>query len=156
MKRAGLLVAVALSAPGLAAASEPRLVGVPPDDAAAAPERFRFSATHRSRFEHVRNQFRVGAAGDDLALAWRTTLLGELNLEPVVVGAELVDSRMYLAEGNARSTKADRRHFFTIARGSVQECVPLVEIARRRGLVDQSAAQALRTQLIVIAKRQSG
>ncbi len=36
-----------------------------------------------------------------------------------------------LAEGNGRFTKADRRNFFTIARGSVQECVPLLEISRR-------------------------
>jgi len=30
-----------------------------------------------------------------------------------------------LAEGNGRFTKPDRRNFFTIARGSMQECVPL-------------------------------
>ena len=38
-----------------------------------------------------------------------------------------------LAEGNGRFTKPDGRNFFTIARGSAQECVPLLEIARRRG-----------------------
>src|SRR5208283_4262491 len=40
-----------------------------------------------------------------------------------------------LAEGNGRFTKPDRKNFFTMARGSVQECVPLLEIAKRRGLV---------------------
>lgn len=35
-----------------------------------------------------------------------------------------------LAEGNGRFTKPDRRNFFTIARGSAQECVPLLELAR--------------------------
>jgi hypothetical protein len=29
-----------------------------------------------------------------------------------------------LAEGNGRFTKPDRRNFFTVARGSVQKCVP--------------------------------
>ncbi len=41
-----------------------------------------------------------------------------------------------IAEGNGRFTKADRKNFFGIARGSVQECVPLLEIAARQGLLD--------------------
>ena len=45
-----------------------------------------------------------------------------------------------LAEGNGRFTKPDRRNFFTIARGSAQECVPLLEIARRRGLDHRSSS----------------
>src|SRR5262249_21452133 len=40
-----------------------------------------------------------------------------------------------IAEGNGRSTKADRRKFFGIGRGCVQECVPLLELALRRGLL---------------------
>ena len=35
-----------------------------------------------------------------------------------------------IAEGNGRFTKPDRRNFFTIAPGSAQECVPLLEIAK--------------------------
>jgi len=61
-----------------------------------------------------------------------------------------------LAEGNGRFTKADRRNFFTIARGSVQECVPLLEVARRRNLLDEAKHQALRTELEVMAKMLSG
>jgi four helix bundle protein len=61
-----------------------------------------------------------------------------------------------LAEGNGRFTKPDRRNFFTIARGSAQECVPLLEIARRRGLIQEATALALRERLEVIAKMISG
>ncbi len=61
-----------------------------------------------------------------------------------------------LAEGNGRFTKPDRRNFFTIARGSAQECVPLLEIACRRGIVQEPAALALRERLEVIAKMISG
>jgi four helix bundle protein len=61
-----------------------------------------------------------------------------------------------LAEGNGRFTKPDRRNFFTIARGLAQECVPLVEIARRRGLIQEPVALALRERLEVIAKMISG
>lgn len=41
-----------------------------------------------------------------------------------------------IAEGNGRFTKGDRRNFFIIARGSIQECVPLLELARRRNLIN--------------------
>ncbi len=34
-----------------------------------------------------------------------------------------------LAVGNGRFTKPDRKNFFTIARGSAQECILLIEIA---------------------------
>lgn len=34
-----------------------------------------------------------------------------------------------LAEGNGRCTKLDRKNSFTVARGSGQECVPLLEVA---------------------------
>ncbi|MFO1044034.1 MAG: four helix bundle protein [Planctomycetaceae bacterium] len=61
-----------------------------------------------------------------------------------------------LAEGNGRFTKPDRKHFFTIARGSVQECVPILEIARRRSLIDSTTHEQLREELNVIAKMISG
>ena len=61
-----------------------------------------------------------------------------------------------LAEGNGRFTKPDRRNFFTIARGSAQECVPLLEIARRRGFIQELAGLALKERLEVIAKMISG
>jgi len=61
-----------------------------------------------------------------------------------------------LAEGNGRFTKPDRKNYFTIARGSVQECVPLVVIARRRRLIDDQAALNLRERLEIVAKMISG
>lgn len=60
------------------------------------------------------------------------------------------------AEGNGRLTIPDRRHFFTIARGSIQECVPQLEIARRRGFLREPAMLAFKEQLEVIAKVTSG
>lgn len=61
-----------------------------------------------------------------------------------------------LAEGNGRFTKSDRRNFFIIARGSVQECVPLLELARRKGLANDQTHAQLRHQIEVIAKMISG
>lgn len=57
-----------------------------------------------------------------------------------------------IAEGNGRFTKADRKHFFGIARGSVQECVPLLELAARQGLIKPDRHEGLRADLEEIAK----
>jgi four helix bundle protein len=61
-----------------------------------------------------------------------------------------------LAEGNGRFTKNDRKHFFIIARGSVQECIPLVEIVKRKKLIHEAKYVELRNQLEIIAKMLSG
>ncbi len=61
-----------------------------------------------------------------------------------------------LAEGNGRFTKGDRRNFFIIARGSAQECVPLLELAHRKGLLAEASHQSFREQVEVIAKMISG
>jgi four helix bundle protein len=61
-----------------------------------------------------------------------------------------------IAEGNGRFTKADRRNFFGIARGSVQECVPLLELARRREFLTEAAHTALKGDLEEISKMLSG
>ncbi len=61
-----------------------------------------------------------------------------------------------LAEGNGRFTKANRKNFFIIARGSVQECVPLLELAVRRKFIKPDGHQRLRNDLEEIAKMTSG
>ena len=61
-----------------------------------------------------------------------------------------------LAEGNGRFTKPDRKNFFTIARGSVQECVPLIEVSRRRGFISDTDHSSLKAQLEEMAKMISG
>jgi four helix bundle protein len=61
-----------------------------------------------------------------------------------------------IAEGNGRFTKADRKNFFIIARGSIQECVPLLELAQRRGLIDETGHHKFRDELEVLAKMLSG
>lgn len=61
-----------------------------------------------------------------------------------------------IADGNGRFTKPDRKHFFGIARGSVQECVPLLELARRRGLLVEQDHAALKGDIEEIAKMLSG
>jgi four helix bundle protein len=61
-----------------------------------------------------------------------------------------------IAEGNGRYTKADRINFFRIARGSAFECVPILEICFRRGLVDNAKSDLLKKALEDISKMLSG
>lgn len=61
-----------------------------------------------------------------------------------------------IAEGNGRFTKPDRRHFFGIARGSVQECVRLLELAMRRKLLNEQDYLELKDSLEEIARMLSG
>ena len=52
-----------------------------------------------------------------------------------------------IAEGNGRFTKPDRRNFFIISRGSIQECVPLMELAFRRKLLTSQDHEKLKSML---------
>jgi four helix bundle protein len=61
-----------------------------------------------------------------------------------------------LAEGNGRFTVPDRRQFFGIARESVRECVPLLEIAVRRAVLPSDVHQQLRGDLEEISRMVSG
>jgi four helix bundle protein len=61
-----------------------------------------------------------------------------------------------IAEGNGRFTKADRKHFFGISRGSVHECVPMLELARRRQLVTNEGHASLKERLEEIGRMLAG
>jgi len=76
-------------------------------------------------------------------------LVDQLNRAALSISANI-------AEGNGRFTKPDRKNFFGIARGSVQECVPMLELARRRSLLKPDDQAALKAQLEEIARMLSG
>ena len=59
------------------------------------------SGSHRTRYEHLWNQFQPDAPGDDAVLSLRTILLAELGSDAVTAGIEIADSRVYLADDNA-------------------------------------------------------
>ena len=61
-----------------------------------------------------------------------------------------------IAEGNGRFTKRDRRNFFIIARSSAQECIPLLEISKRKRLISNATLSELFSRLEVICRMLSG
>ena len=76
-------------------------------------------------------------------------LVDQLNRAALSIAANI-------AEGNGRFTTPDRRNFFGIARGSVQECVPLLELALRRGLLTENDHSEHKSRLEEIARMLSG
>ena len=57
-----------------------------------------------------------------------------------------------IAEGNGRWHQADKRQFFWIARGSVFECVPLVEILKIKKCISEIQYKELRNDLDALGK----
>ncbi|MGE3758946.1 MAG: four helix bundle protein [Pseudobdellovibrionaceae bacterium] len=57
-----------------------------------------------------------------------------------------------IAEGNGRWHAGDKRQFFWIARGSVFECVPIVEILKIKSIISSDECELLRGQLEVLGK----
>ena len=76
-------------------------------------------------------------------------LADQLNRASVSITANL-------AEGNGRFTTPDCKHFFAIARGSILECLPLLELAVRRNLIDADRQGQLRDRLEELGKMISG
>ncbi len=61
-----------------------------------------------------------------------------------------------IAEGNGRYHKADRRNFFRIARGSAFECIPILEICRRKAFIAESKCEEFKRDVDNICKMLSG
>lgn len=57
-----------------------------------------------------------------------------------------------IAESNGRWHKGEKRQFFWIARGSVFECVPIIQVLHRKKLIDEKQYAGYYEHLEVIAK----
>ncbi len=57
-----------------------------------------------------------------------------------------------IAEGAGRETLPDRRHFYTIGRSSLFECIPIIELAKRLGYISDQKAVLLRKECQELTK----
>ena len=86
----------------------------------------------------VYNQFRA-LNKEVLAFLFKTS-----NLDPFLkdqLKRATISGQINLAEGVGRMTDADKKHYFTIARGSVFESVALLQILTDLGDIDPTTAQ---------------
>jgi hypothetical protein len=76
------------------------------DRAAGLPERLTLDFTHRSRIEHLEDQFRSGLDGNDTVFAFRSQLHARLRtFDWLTFGGEFIDSRLALdTHATPRST----------------------------------------------------
>lgn len=63
-----------------------------------------------------------------------------------------VSISLNIAEGSGR-TKKDFRHFLDISRSSCQECIALIEICKRRGLLTKMDYQLFYDKFTIIARK---
>jgi len=57
-----------------------------------------------------------------------------------------------ISEGSGRWHPKDKKQFYLIARGSAYECVPVIDLIKRKRLLDEAAYLSLRSDLETIAK----
>ena len=67
-----------------------------------------------------------------------------------------LSAALNIAESTGRYTAADRRRFLIMARGSVHECVALLDICGRKGLICGEPSAELGKDLLTIAKMLAG
>ena len=61
-----------------------------------------------------------------------------------------------IAEGNGRYHKKDKLHFFYIARGSIFECVPILQILKSGKKINEDIYDTLYSELETLSKMISG
>jgi len=72
-------------------------------------------------------------------------LIDQLNRAALSISANL-------AEGNGRWHENDRKQCFYIARGSAQECVPLIEFCKRKSLIHPKQHEDLKNAIDAVIK----
>jgi four helix bundle protein len=63
-----------------------------------------------------------------------------------------VSIALNIAEGAGRRTRADKAHFFTVARGSATECAAMLEILAARGVLAPDVHRQGRSLLVRIVQ----
>lgn len=72
-----------------------------------------------------------------------------------LIGA-VISVPLNIAEGSGRKTDKDKAHFYKIARASVFECIPILEICQQLRLIDKDFYDRFRQEVIEISKMISG
>jgi four helix bundle protein len=93
--------------------------------------------------------YRVALEFQRLAATFVTHVHGELRSQ---LDRASLSIALNLAEGVGRRSRADRRHFYSIARGSALECVAILDVLASRGLLTLGDLHRSRMLLVRIVQ----
>jgi four helix bundle protein len=77
------------------------------------------------------------------------------RLRDQLIGAA-ISVPLNIAEGSGRKTDKDKIHFYKIARASVFECVPILDICSQLSLVEEDFYNKFKQEITEISKMLSG
>lgn len=106
-------------------------------------------------FENLEVYKKAITIADELSTLTESFLKGNYYLSDQLNRAVL-SIATNIAEGNGKYHKADRINYFRIARGSAFECVPILELCKRKKLIKEEEAKAFKERLDEICKMLSG
>ena len=114
-----------------------------PAGGAPAPDAAPVLDAERLDVYRVALEFNVQAAA--LALKCDAVLRDQLRRASLSIP-------LNLAEGTGRRSLAQKRHFYSIARGSAVECAAIVDVMRVQGIASSTECAQARTLLIRIVQ----
>ena len=79
----------------------------------------------------------------------RFGLISQLRRSSISIAANI-------AEGAGRQSKSDQKHFYTISRGSLYECIPFLELGRRKHYLQSESHQVILSQAHQLARLLNG
>ena len=106
-------------------------------------------------FENLEVYKKTMGLAEDLSVLAETFSRGNYYLADQLNRAAL-SIATNIAEGNGKYHKADRINYFRIARGSAFECVPLLELCKRKRLIKEGENKVLKERLNEICKMLTG
>ncbi|OGP59150.1 MAG: hypothetical protein A2V67_07575 [Deltaproteobacteria bacterium RBG_13_61_14] len=79
----------------------------------------------------------------------RFGLISQLRRSSISIAANI-------AEGAGRQSKSDQKHFYTISRGSLYECIPFLELANRKCFLQSENHQKILSKAHELARLFNG
>ena len=100
-----------------------------------------YQVTKTQNIEVLRFLFQHTTLNEDFSKIWKESSMSTV---------------LNLAESTARMTHPEKKHYLTLARGNINTCVALMELARELGWLDPSSYETFYTKYEQMSKMMLG